>query len=305
MQRFKRGWTLQELLAPRHVQFYDADWEFYGTKAELADEISAVTGIRPGYLSEAGFHQEEDDDEYSTHHFMTASIARKMSWLSNRTTTRPEDMAYCMLGLFDVNMPLLYGEGNKAFTRLQLELIQDIDDESIYAWHTSVSNAPILAPWPAAFSSSERIIHPPSETTELTRPACQVTNKGLYFEAVLVPSLNAGERRPLSLLPLNCCVSGMKKVHIAVAIRAGVGDTFHREEGLDFYTIDYGEPEAEVATVQKGTGTRFGLKDGHDPWATLADVTADYENAVPAGPWQPDTRKRQAFYLSLNYRGLG
>lgn len=304
MHRFTRGWTLQELLAPRHVQFYDSSWQLYGTKAELADEISAVSGIRPGYLSESGFHREVDDDEYSTHHYMTASIARKMSWLSNRTTTRPEDMAYCMLGLFDVNMPLLYGEGNKAFTRLQLELLEEYDDESIYAWHASVSHSPILAPWPAAFSSSERIVRPPSETTELARPACRVTNKGLYIEAILVPSLNAG-RRPLALLPLNCCVSGMKQIHVAVAIRAGTGDTFHREEGLEFYTIDYGESSAEMATVQKAKGTRYGPKSGHDPWATLADVSAAFESAIPAGPWQPDTRRRQAFYLSLNYRGLG
>lgn len=304
MPRFTRGWTLQELLAPRHVQFYDSSWQFYGTKAELADEISVVTGIRSGYLSEAGFHQEVDNDEYSTHHFMTASIARKMSWLSNRSTTRPEDMAYCMLGLFDVNMPLLYGEGNKAFARLQLELIQHIDDESIYAWQTSVSDAPILAPWPAAFSSSERIIRPALETTELTRPASRVTNKGLYFEAILVPSSNV-RRRSLFLLPLNCCVSGMEKLHVAVAIKAGLGDKYHREEGLDLYTIDYSEPSADVATVQKGTGIRFVPEDGYDPWATLADVTADFENAVPAGPWHPDTRRRQAFYLSLTYWGLG
>jgi hypothetical protein len=57
-----------------------------------------------------------------------------MSWLSSRKTSRIEDMAHCMLGIFDVNMPLLYGTGMKAFLRLQLEIIKKNDDESIFAW---------------------------------------------------------------------------------------------------------------------------------------------------------------------------
>ena len=55
-----------------------------------------------------------------------ASVATKMSWISKRQTSRLEDMAYCLLGLFDVNMPLLYGEGRKAFLRLELEIIQKV-----------------------------------------------------------------------------------------------------------------------------------------------------------------------------------
>ncbi|PNP44219.1 hypothetical protein THARTR1_11110 [Trichoderma harzianum] len=62
------------------------------------------------------------------------SVAQRMSWASNRTTTREEDVAYCLLGIFDVNMPLLYGEGHKAFQRLQEEIIKRSDDQSILAW---------------------------------------------------------------------------------------------------------------------------------------------------------------------------
>lgn len=67
----------------------------------------------------------------------SASVAQKMSWASRRTTTRLEDMAYSLMGIFDVNMPLLYGEGQKAFIRLQHEIVRVSDDESIFAWTDS------------------------------------------------------------------------------------------------------------------------------------------------------------------------
>lgn len=58
-----------------------------------------------------------------------------MSWAANRRTTRAEDVAYCLLGLFDVNMELMYGEGAyKAFQRLQLKYLEDVDDESLFTW---------------------------------------------------------------------------------------------------------------------------------------------------------------------------
>lgn len=61
-----------------------------------------------------------------------------MSWASNRRTTRAEDIAYCLLGLFDVNMELMYGEGPyKAFQRLQLKYLEDVDDESLFTWDLS------------------------------------------------------------------------------------------------------------------------------------------------------------------------
>ena len=60
------------------------------------------------------------------------SVAQKMAWASNRTCTRPEDHAYRLMGLFGVNMPLLYGEGGyKAFQRLQQEILRCPDDESL------------------------------------------------------------------------------------------------------------------------------------------------------------------------------
>ncbi|KAK4182429.1 hypothetical protein QBC35DRAFT_361845, partial [Podospora australis] len=62
------------------------------------------------------------------------SVARRTSWALGRETTRIEDQAYCLLGLFDINMPMLYGEGPKAFARLQQEIIETTDDCSVLAW---------------------------------------------------------------------------------------------------------------------------------------------------------------------------
>ena len=66
--------------------------------------------------------------------FKDCNIATKMSWAASRNTSVMEDEAYCLLGLFDVHMPLIYGEGRNAFLRLQKELITRHDDESVFAW---------------------------------------------------------------------------------------------------------------------------------------------------------------------------
>jgi hypothetical protein len=139
---FTRGWTLQELLAPALSIFCDQTWEVFGhveaahgsTRRllqapgsippgdDLTDWVAMVTGIDHKIL----------DDRSG---IFRSCTALRMSWAAKRTTTRVEDEAYCLLGLLDVNMPLLYGEGHKAFQRLQEELIKRSDDQSILAWH--------------------------------------------------------------------------------------------------------------------------------------------------------------------------
>ncbi|KAH8767745.1 heterokaryon incompatibility protein-domain-containing protein [Hyaloscypha sp. PMI_1271] len=118
---FTRGWTLQELIAPKIVGFYDETWAFRGTKDDLAEPIESITHIDNAILR--GYKKLAD-----------RAIAMRMAWASKRKTTRVEDVAYCLLGIFDVNMPLLYGEGNKAFTRLQEEIIKSNSDLSIFGW---------------------------------------------------------------------------------------------------------------------------------------------------------------------------
>ncbi|KAG7103963.1 Vegetative incompatibility protein HET-E-1 like [Verticillium longisporum] len=118
---FKRGWTLQELLAPKTVEFYDADWQFIGTRTSLQKAISEASSIPRRFLS-------------GESHIRSASVAQRMAWAATRQTTRLEDQAYSLMGLFDVNMPLLYGEGRKAFLRLQQEIMKNSSDQSLFAW---------------------------------------------------------------------------------------------------------------------------------------------------------------------------
>ena len=118
---FRRGWTLQECLAPRYLSFYDNQWKYIGDKSDWADTMSRITGIPLSLF-------------FGDDRFMTCPVAAKLSWASCRSCTRTEDMAYCLLGLLDIHMPLIYGEGSRAFIRLQQELIRSSDDNSILAW---------------------------------------------------------------------------------------------------------------------------------------------------------------------------
>ncbi|KAF5344913.1 hypothetical protein D9758_011561 [Tetrapyrgos nigripes] len=124
---FKRGWTLQELVAPQNAVFLDKDWVRIGTRWTLCDVVSAITSI-PVEVFEGG----RDINTYS--------VAQRMSWAALRETTRAEDQAYSLMGIFGVSMPPIYGEGGvKAFMRLQQEIIKISDDRSIFAWVAALS----------------------------------------------------------------------------------------------------------------------------------------------------------------------
>ncbi|KAM0549150.1 hypothetical protein ACHAPJ_009605 [Fusarium lateritium] len=117
---FTRGWTLQELIAPQIVELCSKEWIMIGTKRSLASSIESVSGIPISVLRGANP--------------FIYNVAERMSWASARVTTREEDLAYCLLGLFHVNMPLLYGEGLKSFLRLQEQILRQEEDYSIFAW---------------------------------------------------------------------------------------------------------------------------------------------------------------------------
>lgn len=121
---FTRGWTLQELLAPSKLHFFNHKWEPMGSKKGLASRIKSITGIPKRALRAL------DSTKYC--------VADIFSWSAKRQTTREEDRVYCLLGLFEVNMPLLYGEGKKAFRRLQEEIMRMSTDASIFLWQGAV-----------------------------------------------------------------------------------------------------------------------------------------------------------------------
>ncbi|UJO18564.1 hypothetical protein CLAFUW4_07619 [Fulvia fulva] len=164
---FTRGWTLQELIAPGHLRSYDHRWVAVGTKTELVASLSQITLISPAILL--------DQRQLSK-----ASIAQKMSWAAHRTTSRIEDQAYCLMGIFDVNMPLLYGEGSKSFMRLQEEIIRTWDriDHSILAW--TGGGGLLLAPSPAAFTGQHHL----TSWSLPQRDAFELSNAGLRISVL-------------------------------------------------------------------------------------------------------------------------
>ncbi|KAL4071630.1 heterokaryon incompatibility protein-domain-containing protein [Scleroderma yunnanense] len=146
---FSRGWTLQEMIAPNDVQFFNKDWHWIGDKRTLAETLSRITQV-PQHILTGGLSSDRP------------CVAQVMSWAANRTTTRVEDRAYSLLGLLDVNMPMLYGEGKKAFQRLQLEIIHTSNDQSIFAWGGNERTGSILADDPSFFrycSTMELVDH--------------------------------------------------------------------------------------------------------------------------------------------------
>lgn len=203
---FTRGWTLQELLASRQILFYDRHWHYIGSKRSLAVTIASLSEIEGRYLEDRGLVRK-------------ASAASRMSWASKRQTSRPEDQAYCLMGLFDVNMPLLYGEGgSKAFQRLQHEIIKVSEDESLFAWYENTigSQSGIFAPSPSAFWGCGDI--EPVMRSPIQRSPYSITNRGLSIDATYQPvspsrlpnyflrctGADTGVPEFLLLLPLKC-----------------------------------------------------------------------------------------------------
>ncbi|OAK97411.1 HET-domain-containing protein [Phaeosphaeriaceae sp. SRC1lsM3a] len=158
---FTRGWTLQELIAPFSVTFYDKNWQDLGSKRDHARLISEITTIDRSFLVQASHFEHERP-------FNRYSVAKRMAWAAQRQTTRIEDMAYCLLGLFNVKIPLLYVEGEKAFVRLQEEIIQANDDVSIFAWgvHEEIFESPQIPVQPGAGFSPFSISHHRSKPSE-------------------------------------------------------------------------------------------------------------------------------------------
>lgn len=165
---FYRGFTLQEMIAPGHVLFYDRNWKHFGTRIDLSEELSEITGIDRDVL-----RSDNPPDLLPR-----ISVGKKMSWAAGRQTTRPEDIAYCLLGIFGVNMPLLYGEGDRAFIRLQEEILKDTTDSTLFAWKAKDTDRcrGILAHSPAEFAEARYLV--PRQMVSHD-PEYTLTNKGL------------------------------------------------------------------------------------------------------------------------------
>lgn len=262
---FTQGWTIQELLAPYTIYFIPNDWQtLLGTKVTLVSPISEVTGIGADIL----FHGYD---------LQSCSIATKMSWASRRHCTRPEDLAYCLMGLFDVNMPLLYGEGSgKAFVRLQLEILKISTDESVFAWNMrppppdryilgrSETTLGLLASAPSCFHDLGDVAQ---RLYDRDRPPIIMTSKGLLVEPFVYPSgatvpqargfeklscFSHVNARDILKMPLNCSIRGIQVIILLQPKpRSAFVDVYCRYDPMTSFTDIWTQYRCARDTLQK------------------------------------------------------
>lgn len=179
---FTRGWTLQELLAPWRMKFYVRNWKALTSNLNDKENLEVMA-----VLSRATRIPLDD-----LRHFQpgTRNVHEKMMWASTRTTTRIEDVAYSLIGIFDVSMMVAYGEGKRAFYRLMEAIILKCDQWQIFAWAgPSSSDSP-------AFPESPRGYRPlnPVDSNDALLPSTVwrgdrnivMTKRGLQIQVFLV-----------------------------------------------------------------------------------------------------------------------
>lgn len=298
---FTRGWTLQELLAPGEVVLFNTSWQTIGTKRELASKISTITGIDTYYLGSGG-----DDLE-------SASIAERMSWASARKTTREEDIAYCLLGIFDISMPLLYGEGSKAFQRLQEEIMKHSDDQSLFSWglksswsqYARATNMPpsdhelawyiykgmysssLLARSPAAFGGCHNVVR--SVDASFAKQY-SITNRGIQIEFPVLKIEGKMYAR------LNCRLVDNVLEDVAIPVL--------RTDSHDQYQRFYGEPKTISITDWRRARTRpmyfrltpepfFSRSGRKDNSCVIRDLPRGFKisQVFPPDAWSPISKE--------------
>lgn len=278
---FNRGWCLQELLAPRNMHFYNTHWEYVGSKYSLKTHISKVTGI----------------DEYGMFipDLSVLSVAHRMSWAARRQTTRPEDVAYCLLGIFNINMPLLYGEGQtRAFYRLQEEIMRRTEDHSLFAWGGDGIDfrndmVGFLAPHPSAFKYGIIDLKGlPRQVEPLS-----ITGRGIRAELPLIRA-----ERGDFVAVIGCCRSEISEGYYAVPVaRLTKSSDVYRRTSSELQIL------SEVAVQNAKTSTLFLLRQSNPThledkntmqvWFSLLemrDCIYRIKAALPESVWNPGRR---------------
>lgn len=242
----------------------------------MASKISERTGIASECLNDG-----PSGGPSRVSYLETATVAQKLSWMSTRVTTRDEDMAYCLLGLLDVNMPLLYGEGGvKAFQRLQFAFILQSPDESLFAWGLTHTHAPgqsgglsgCIAKHPKQFKGASHVskIHR-LDPHFVKRPPYLATNQGISFTSPAIrlkakvkqeslldsrskEYIEAKLNEETYLLPLNC---NMRAFTLAVNDHKG----WSNDQCMIAVKILNG-----VACRMRGTYVESGFEDADFRW---------------------------------------
>lgn len=218
---FTRGWTLQELIAPSRVEFYDAKWTFRGTKQDLAGQLTSITNISGEALRDPSI-------------LPRLSIAQRMAWAAGRQTTRIEDMAYCLLGIFGVNMPMMYGEGERAFIRLQENIAAQSNDFSLFAWRDDAETQTyrgVFANSPREFrhATSVQVIG-----SAAYNPEFLITNKGLRLTPSLFPGPDGAYFLGLNCIDSSQSGAGQKDDELGIWIRPHGAGVYSRVKSSEY-----------------------------------------------------------------------
>lgn len=241
---FTRGWTLQELLAPSFLIIFSTDWIKIGEKSSMSIPLSTITGINEEILTGDGPLE-------------IASVAKRMSWAARRTTTRTEDLAYCLMGIFSVNMPMLYGEGARAFIRLQEEIMKISDDETLSAW-TNPEASPdpeheLFATSPAFFADSGSYV--PYFDPRASVPY-SMTNQGLRINLSII---HVEYSETLHVAALNCPSpdgAGSLAIYLKMVSAGGHYTRVKCAELTSFHTLNASEEEIRVRQIPSAVNSQ-------------------------------------------------
>jgi hypothetical protein len=278
---WSRAWTLQEYLAPHNVVFYNATWVRIGDKTDKAAEIQATTGI-------------DEETSKDSRLMYSRSVAQRMSWAANRYATRTEDIAYSLLGIFEINMPLLYGEGRRAFLRLQQEILRTVNDQSLFAWGFTpktiwqltydslpASEYGLFADMPSRFADCGKVLsyHRHGHSSDirvvngalhLAMPLTEVTQhpNRLRQRQLSEGKLKIGFADSIALLP--CAVSGMPEFLVGIMLtQMSATNQQYARKGLSnnsiftFLVVPKYAVQTEIRSVWVGD-RRFAGRDNVD-----------------------------------------
>jgi hypothetical protein len=304
---FQRGWTLQELIAPRRLNFFDHSWEPLGRRDdELLDAVTEVTGLNPMVFGNPLVLRE-------------VPIARRMSWMARRQTTRKEDEAYCLLGVFGVNMPLLYGEEDSAFVRLQEELLRRFPDNSVLIFTKPTTDNHMtrepLASSPRDFAGCSHVESWKTQKIPFALEACRLTNVAIHISLPLLRIERTNYLRDLALLGYTN--NGAPIAIVLIRTRGHSGKDiwftsnyaihhFFSQDVVPIPTLGSGFvaiPEELAVTAKResmliGRDVRYALSGydqrGDDAWLRY-DLALKYESGTPGLiPERTITRQREA-----------
>ncbi|KAK4621759.1 NADH kinase POS5, mitochondrial [Fulvia fulva] len=234
---FTRGWTLQELIAPGDIIFYDATWQMIGSNISMVNELAGITKIDSKVLRDRTA-------------ITSVSVAGRMAWAANRHSSREEDKAYSLMGIFDVNMPMLYGEGSKAFARLQEGIIRTSTNHSILAWqaYEDGHDTLLFSPSPYGFRRAHKIVswsHPGIDES------FSLSNKGLRIS---LPVLETQDSPRYITVILNCRYADNGITQLALFLKK-------QAHGMIVPTRNLTSTVCEVASYKKPDGVLTSIRN--------------------------------------------